>query len=283
VIAIGDQQLTIATWLSLGSLKSLGINLYSFIPIRIFIYIIWCVGFLTIRMIAHQNRLQLSLIIANAEARKHELAHLQAQMNPHFLFNALNAVLANKDDPEAVELVTENLAAFLRFSLQKAEVLEPFARELDSLHHYLIVQQARFGENLEFQIRAEQMTRPIMVPPMIVQPILENAVHYGYQTCEKPLRVLLNAFVIEDYLVITISNNGSWVTPDSHDSNNTGIRTLRQRLKLLMGGLSSVDIMKDPGWVRVVIRIPLVNATDLELDNTQMNNEANNYVLDPAN
>ena len=74
---------------------------------------------------------------AESESSANELKYLQAQLNPHFLFNALNAIVANKDNAEAVELVTQNLSSFLRFSLRETRPLEQLASELDVIQHYL--------------------------------------------------------------------------------------------------------------------------------------------------
>ena len=93
---------------------------------------------------------------AEAVSQQHELRQLQEQMNPHFLFNALNAVAAIKDDPEAVEQVTQDLSEYLRFALREARALEPLARELHAPEKYLAVQQRRFGENLVCGITADR-------------------------------------------------------------------------------------------------------------------------------
>ena len=76
-------------------------------------------------------------IQAESLARQHELRQLQEQMNPHFLFNALNAVAASKNDPAAVEQVTQDLSEYLRFALRKADAFEPLSRELYALERYL--------------------------------------------------------------------------------------------------------------------------------------------------
>jgi sensor histidine kinase YesM len=95
---------------------------------------------------------------------------------------------------------------------------------------------------------------------MMVQPLLENAFHYGGKTSPMPLHVKLSATVEKNALVVTVANTGEWVMPGSQDSTGIGIRSLRQRLELLIGKTSSVTVDADDGWVSVTIRIPL-NAT----------------------
>ena len=203
---------------------------------------------------------ELRMLKAEAVARKFELRQLQEQMNPHFLFNALNAVVASKHDSEAVESVTRDLADYLRFTLGEARTFEPLSRELQALEKYLGVQQARFGENLICRVSCDRAAHSMLVPPMLIQPLLENALHYGSQTSSMPLKVTVTAKVIGGWLEVVVANTGRWVTPDKTRSPSTGIRSLRKRLALLINEDATVETVVDPdldgGWVRVVIRIP---------------------------
>jgi len=203
---------------------------------------------------------ELRMLKAEAAARTFELRQLQEQMNPHFLFNALNAVVASKHDPEAVETVTRDLADYLRFTLGEARTFEPLSRELQALEKYLGVQQARFGENLVCRIACDRAAHSVLVPPMLIQPLLENALHYGAKTSSMPLKVEVTAKVVGGHLEVVVANSGRWLPPDATRSPSTGIRSLRKRLELLIGDDATVDTIIDPdldgGWVRVVIRMP---------------------------
>jgi len=204
--------------------------------------------------------LELRMLKAQAMARTFELRQLQDQMNPHFLFNALNAVVASKRDPEAVESVTRDLADYLRFTLGEARTFEPLSRELQALEKYLGVQQARFGENLICRVSCDRAAHSMLVPPMLIQPLLENALQYGARTSVMPLKVTVTAKVSEGWLEVVVANSGRWVTPGTTQSPSTGIRSLRKRLALLIDEDATVDTVIDPdldgGWVRVVIRMP---------------------------
>ena len=204
---------------------------------------------------------ELRMLKAEAIARESEVRQLQEQMNPHFLFNAFNAVVASKHDPEAVESVTRDLSDFLRFTLGQARTYEPLSRELQALEKYLAVQQARFGENLVCRIACDRAAHSVLVPPMLIQPLLENALHYGAETSTMPLKVEVTAKVADGRLEVVVANTGRWVSPDTTRSPSTGIRSLRKRLALLIGDDATVDTVIDPdldgGWVRVVIRLPV--------------------------
>jgi len=203
---------------------------------------------------------ELRLLQAESVARTFELRQLQEQMNPHFLFNALNAVANRKDEPEVVDRVIRDLADYLRFTLGEARTLEPLSRELRALEKYLAIQHARFGDNLVCRFSCDRAAHAVIVPPMLIQPILENALHYGAQTSSMPLRVSVTAEVLDGWLEVVVANTGRWVPPDATRSPSTGIRSLRKRLALLVDEAATVDTVIDPdldgGWVRVVIRMP---------------------------
>ena len=197
---------------------------------------------------------------AVAASRESELKQLQAQLNPHFLFNALNTLLSKEQNPEALAM-TQHLAEYLRFSLEPANNLELLGRELDSLENYLAVQQYRFGADLECSIECDQAARAVMVPPMILQPLLENAFKYGPKTSAMPLRVEVRAGVIRDgkesYLLVSVANTGRWMRgPDDSPQLGSGLANLRKRLALLLGERATLEVRKEPAWVRIEIRIP---------------------------
>jgi len=227
---------------------------------RAAILMVWSLMFLSFQDRDRRRALLLDPATAEAAARTLELQQLQEQMNPHFLFNALNAVLATKDDPDAVESVIRDLADYLRFVLAEARAFEPLSREWHALEKYLGVQQARFGGNLECSVTCDRASLAALVPPMLIQPLLENAFHYGSQTSGMPLRVSVTATVVDDWLEVVVANSGRWVEPDETRSPSTGIRSLRKRLALLVDDTATVDTVMDPdldgGWVRVVIRMP---------------------------
>ena len=124
------------------------------------------------------------------------------------------------------------------------------------------VQQARFGKNLVCRVTCDRRALAALVPPMLIQPLLENALHYGSQTSSMPLRVSVTAKVVDDWLEVVVANSGRWVEPDKTRSPSTGIRSLRKRLALLVDKAATVDTVIDPdldgGRVRVVIRIPAI-------------------------
>ncbi|MCY3015151.1 MAG: hypothetical protein NT171_10730 [Planctomycetota bacterium] len=96
----------------------------------------------------------------------------------------------------------------------------------------------------------------MLVPPMMLQPLLENAFHYGSQSSPMPLNVSVEASVRDGRLCVIVANSGAWVPPDPARSLGSGIQTLRKRLDLLLGPAATVEVVREQGWVKIVIRLP---------------------------
>jgi LytS/YehU family sensor histidine kinase len=174
----------------------------------------------------------IKLLQQNAETerefRKAEARLLRSQMNPHFLFNALNTIMAVRKDQAKVETVTQSLADYLRFSLQQEESDEhglsthPLGDELAALEDYLRVEKARFGDDIVCRIDAGEDARHTPVPAALVQPLLENAIKYGQETGPRPLRVSITAQVVQDKLQLEVENSGHWVEEGSPQAGRIG-------------------------------------------------------------
>jgi hypothetical protein len=201
---------------------------------------------------------------------KAELALLRYQMQPHFLFNALTAVMAVSDDKEKVEELTQSLADYLRFSLNKRnDDYSPLGEELEALENYLHVEKIRFAEKLEYRINADPEARASTVPSHLVQPLLENAIKYGQQTSPMPLRILIQAQRTGKHLQLIVENTGSWLkpSPSSRDQGlgmgigiGMGISNLRRRLQLLTGDRASLTYEHSQKWVRAMVTLPITGS-----------------------
>jgi len=196
--------------------------------------------------------------------QKSELSLLKYQMQPHFLFNALTAVMAVSGDKEKVEELTQSLADYLRFSLSKSDDdASPLGDELEALENYLQVEKIRFAENLEYTIEADEQTRAVDVLTHLVQPLLENAIKYGQQTGPMPLTIRIQAQLTGAHLHLKVENTGSWVDPaaSSRDKGmgvGMGISNLRRRLQLLYSDQASLIYDHPPEWVRVLVTLPIM-------------------------
>ncbi|WAC19122.1 histidine kinase [Luteolibacter sp. SL250] len=230
------------------------------ILLRTCVLMIWSLLYFGIKLWMETAEVKLRAAQSEASARTSELKQLRSQVNPHFLFNALNSILAEKDDPDAVERITQELAGYLRFSLRPAGDCQLLGEEIEALEHYLRVEKARFEEKLVYEIRVSPEAGAHRVPVATVQPLLENAMKYGRKTSPTPLRLLISADILPAYgvLKVAVANTGRWVDEDSEHSHGIGLSNLRRRLELLFGREARLThTATDDGWVKVEAVIPL--------------------------
>lgn len=217
----------------------------------------WSALYFGSQLLRERQLTEMRALEAESLACRNELRHIQGQISPHFLFNALNTILACKNDPDAIESVTQSLAKYLRFLLRPSATLEPLSQEIDALEEYLTIQSFRFGDRLNCRIDCDLDIRRIPVLPVMVQPLVENALKHGTVNDGPPLQVIIRAWREKDRLFIEVANTGSWATPDPATSIGTGLHTLQRRLELFGGPEATVTIRDDEGWVRALLTLPL--------------------------
>lgn len=232
---------------------------------RFYSLLLWNIAYFGISFTLNYHSLKLEAAEAKLATRSSELKQLQSQLNPHFLFNALTLV-QNKIDPTSPgQEVVQMLSDYLRYSLATAKPLEPLGRELDALESYLEIQRARFTGNLDCFIEASPAALQVLVPPMLVQPLLENAFKFGPRTSAMPMRIEVTAAIENDVLQVAVANSGSWVPPGSGDSLGSGLANLRRRLFLLLGEAATLEVFEKPQTVVVMIRIPILSQAQADL------------------
>jgi hypothetical protein len=220
------------------------------------------VGAAHIYRIYDQNRIR-QLHAAQLEARLAEaqLEVLRGQLQPHFLFNTLQAaVTLVHDDPDGAEDVLLRLSELLRASLENLHVQEiPLRREMELLEHYVSIQQRRFGERLRFDLQIDSRAGDCAVPTLVLQPLAENAVRHGVGKHKEADVVTVEAFLNQDTLCLSISNLTSVLdeAPERLFSKGVGLSNTRRRLEQLYGRRQKLDISRlKPRGVCVRLTIP---------------------------
>ena len=229
--------------------------------------LIWSTLFFVLRQRADFRAARRQADAARLEAtsallalRTSELERLSQQIEPHFLFNALSAVLACRHDPDGVEAVTTALGDYLRFSLARGAEPEPIGQELDAIEQLLSIHEARFRDSLSCSVAASLAARRQLVPPLVLAPLLDNALKYGGRTSPLPRRVAVEAALETAGLVITVANSGRWIEPGA--TPGTGLANLRRRLELL--GISyQLDVHEADGLVTARLVLPAEADTGL--------------------
>jgi len=196
---------------------------------------------------------------ANALAQSAQLQMLRYQLNPHFLFNALNSIraLIEEDKIKAKSMITE-LSEFLRYSLiSKNYKNVPFKEELKAIEHYFKIEKKRFEDKLQVVINVEEKAEDFPVLSFLVHPLVENAVKFGMQTSSMPLQICLNAKIKNNGLILEVTNSGQWVEKNHLNNNGTGtgLKNIKERLENAFPGNHNFEIKKNENQVKVVIKI----------------------------
>jgi hypothetical protein len=202
---------------------------------------------------------------ATALAHQAQLQMLRYQLNPHFLFNALNMIrgMIVEDPGRSREMVTE-LADFLRYSLDGKGGEGAVSDEILAVDSYLAIQRIRFDEQLDATVRVEDSALKVAVPCFLIHPLVENAVKYGMKTSAMPLRIRIEVTRDGDDVAIRVSNTGHLLARPGKDnsggppeSTGIGLKNIAERLELAFPDRHSFRIWESDGWVRAEIGLQL--------------------------
>lgn len=186
-----------------------------------------------------------------------ELKLVQAQINPHFLFNALNTVIAvlRQDAGRARELLMQ-LSNFLRKNLKRSGELSTLGEELDHINSYLVLEKARFGDRLRVDIEIKQEMLSLKLPTFTLQPIIENAIKHGISDMLEQGVISLQAYNGKDRTTIAIEDNSGAFT-SAGNKDGLGMNLVDKRIKSLCGQDYGVTVACEPQqWTRVSIALP---------------------------
>jgi len=166
---------------------------------------------------------------AIAEAR---LQALQARIRPHFLFNSLNAVLSLiRTDPKRAETALEDMADLFRVLMADNRQLVPLQNELELCRQYLDLEKLRLEERLQLIWHIDNMPEDALIPPLVLQPLLENAVYHGIEPFEKGGEITINLYRSRDQVHLVLTNPYR-LKGDHHIGNKMALGNIRERLAL---------------------------------------------------
>jgi two-component system, LytTR family, sensor kinase len=245
--------------LALGRQDDLTFHL-GILNIRAALFGVWSFLYFWIKAILVARAHELALARARVEAREAELQLLRAQVDPHFLFNALNTLLALVPGNARADSAIRNLSAYLRYSLaHRADEFVPLSAEFEATSAYLAVEQARFREDLILELQLDEGARNLPVPGVLLQPLVENAVKHGRETTEPPHRVRLHISTpAANAIRIEVANTGAWREPSPGPGpHGNGLANLRRRLALLYPGRHRIETTSSGGWVRIVVDLAM--------------------------
>ena len=215
-----------------------------------------------------------------------QLKYLQAQINPHFLFNSLNAgaQLAMMEDAEKTSIFLEKMADFFRYNVRKMEETTTLAEEIEAVDNYVYILNVRFAGEIQYEKNIVPYYNDVQLPSMILQPLVENAVNHGIRNVEWEGRIRLDVEPVDQALVIRVSDNGQGMTQERireileggmrkssslRDSTGIGMDNVINRLELFFGRKGLLQIYSDGPdkgtEVRIVIPRELLNQNNKKM------------------
>lgn len=182
--------------------------------------------------------------------RTAEFKALQAQINPHFLYNTLDSInwLARRGDAQKTTEMVTALTTFFRIGLSKGRDLITVSEELEHVRSYLVIQKIRYEDQFEYSFYVDPETENYFVPKLILQPLVENALYHGIKLCERKCMLMIQVLSQEDRIEIEVLDNGTGMDPETlesvrkamehqgeNDTNSYGVVNVNDRIRILAG------------------------------------------------
>ncbi len=227
------------------------------------ILFLWCSLYFSVKQWLQSVEERERLLRAESSAREARLSALRFQLNPHFLFNSLNAVstfVLERKTEDAVRMI-DQISQFLRASLTSEPLAQiPFSQEIAFVRQYLAIEQTRFGSRLQVDLRIAPESVDAVVPAMILQPLVENAVKHGIARAVGNGWITMQSQVTERRLRILVSNSTSLVQRENIQASTgmgVGLKNVELRLKTLYGSDADFAITwPEVGVCQVLLDLP---------------------------
>jgi two-component system, LytTR family, sensor kinase len=213
-------------------------------------------------------RLQAEAAVLQARLAEAQLSALRMQLNPHFLFNTLHAISALVErDPAGVRRMIARLSELLRSTLDESAQAERTAeQEMDFVARYLDIMKIRFQDRLEVVTELDPRARAALLPTLILQPLVENAVKHGVARVRQGGRIVVRVERAGDRLRLTVRDNGPGVGPGAEEGGGLGLSNTRQRLQQMYGAGQDLRLTRlAEGGTLAEVEVPFRPAHDVPL------------------
>lgn len=220
-------------------------------------------------MIERINELIHENYVKQLTIRDTEFKALQAQINPHFLYNTLESInwSAKLSNQTHISQMVEALGSLLRTSINLKEPLIPLSKELDIINHYVTIQKYRFEERLDFHIDVPDRLLNCSIPKLSLQPLVENAINYGLEQMIDTCKIQIHAYVENELWFISVEDNGPGMEEEfvtkllsgqvRTKGSGLGLKNIEDRIKLLYGDAYGLMVESKPnGGTKVKLMLP---------------------------
>jgi two-component system sensor histidine kinase YesM len=209
-------------------------------------------------MVSRIRQLMDQIVVEQEAKRKSELNALQAQINPHFLYNTLDSIVWMAENGKSEDVITmvTSLARLFRISISRGKNIITVREEIEHARNYLIIQKVRFKNKFSFNIDVDEEVIQYKTLKLILQPIIENALYHGIQYMVEEGSINISAKIAQGKLLYEIADSGLGIKPEllekilSHDSKESGgagvgVRNVHERIQLCYGKEYGIEIQSE--------------------------------------
>lgn len=220
-------------------------------------------------MVERINELIHENYVKQLTIRDTEFKALQAQINPHFLYNTLESInwTAKLSNQTRISQMVEALGSLLRTSINLKEPLIPLGKELDIISHYVTIQKFRFDERLDFQLDVPDKVLYCSIPKLSLQPLVENAINYGLEQMIDTCTIKIHSYIKDDLLFVSVEDNGPGMEQQmvvqllngevKTKGSGLGLKNIEDRIKLLYGETYGLMVESEPNkGTKVTLMLP---------------------------
>jgi two-component system, LytTR family, sensor kinase len=211
------------------------------------VMLVWSLIYFAIHYFENSKKAEIETLIFEAAVKDFELKTLKAQLNPHFMFNAMNSIRALiEEDPQNAKDAITKLSNLMRYTLkiERTETVS-LAEELKTIQDYLDLEKIRFEERLNYNIKSTPDADRVEIPPMMVQTLVENGIKHGISKITAGGEVDVEAKVSNSNLIVEIRNTGKFDEEALKNSSGFGVSNTKHRLSLLYGENASLTLTNE--------------------------------------
>ena len=224
------------------------------------IALLWALIYFSIHYLENYKKTEIESLIWEAAVKDYELKTLKSQLNPHFMFNAMNSIRSLiEEDPESAKVALTKLSNILRYSLkmERAESVL-LSEEIEAVKDYLDLEKMRFEERLKYSINFSSEAGRVEIPPMMIQTLVENGIKHGISKKTEGGEIMIESKVENSDLLIEIRNIGYLEDDALKNSKGFGIANTKHRLSLLFGERASFSLTNEnENKVLAKLKIPI--------------------------
>jgi two-component system, LytTR family, sensor kinase len=234
-------------------------ELFLNVTLSMYLLLCWMGLYFGVHFYEANQRARETALRATGLAQAAQLKMLRYQLNPHFLFNTLNAVstLVLDGKNAVANTVVVRLADFLRYALDQDPMKTvTLSQELTALNLYLEIEKLRFGARLTVAIDVDRQAAEAQVPSLLLQPLLENSIKYAISPSERGGRIGIVGRVVNQELELSVEDDGPGIASNADNNRGVGLRNTRERLAAMFGERAGIELVNLHPGLRITVRFP---------------------------